>query len=330
MFDLVTFGETMLGLHPSHFQRLEQATSLEVRGGGAELNVATTAVRLGLSVCYVTRLPNNPLGKMAQNKAREQGIDTSYIVWSDEDRLGVYFVEFGAQPRASAMIYDRADSAMSKIKPGMIDWSNLFSQAKAFHTTGIIPALSASAAETIKEALTEAKSKGLLVSFDINYRSRLWSEEQARNTLTPLMEKVDILITTEEDTARVFQLKGKDYKEVAQKLAQSFGFKVVAITLRENITVWRNNWTAIAYADGKFYEDRTYKVEIVDRLGAGDSFSGGFLYGYLTSNHDIDRALKCGVAVSALKHSNPGDINWCTLDEVEKLISYGGSLRISR
>ena len=190
-------------------------------------------------------------------------------------------------------------------------------------------ALSASAAEVTKEALLEAKRKKLLVSFDLNYRARLWSEKQARNTLEPLMENVDILITTEEDTARVFKLEGKDYKEVARKLAQSFGFSVVAITLRENITVWRNNWTAIAYADGEIYEDRVYEIEVVDRLGAGDSFTGGFLYGYLTFK-DAGKALKYGVATSALKHSNPGDINWCTLKDVENLISGGGSLRISR
>ena len=329
MFDLVTFGETMLRLSPSHFQRLEQAASLEANIGGAELNVATTAARLGLSTSYVTRLPNNPLGRMVQNKAREHGIDTSHFVWSDEDRLGIYFLELGALPRPSAVVYDRANSAISKIEPGMIDWGDLFSKVKAFHTTGITPALSATAAETTKEALSQARRGGLLVSFDLNYRARLWSEEQAKNILTPLMEYVDILITTEEDTARVFKLEGKDYREVAQKLARNFGFKVVAITLRENITVWRNNWTAIAYHNGRFYEDRTYEVEIVDRLGAGDSFSGGFLYGYLTTNGDVERALKYGVAVSALKHSNPGDINWCTLDEVEKLIG-GGNLRISR
>jgi len=330
MFDLVTFGETMLRLSPPHFQRIEQAAAFEANIGGAELNVATTAARLGLGTSYVTRLPNNPLGRMVQNKAREHGIDTSHIVWSDEDRLGIYFLELGAQPRASAVVYDRANSAISRIKPGMIDWGSLLSHARAFHTTGITPALSASAAETTREALSEAKGKGLVVSFDLNYRARLWSEAQAKNTLEPLMEDVDILITTEEDTARVFGLEGKDYREMARKLADNFGFRVVAITLRETITVWRNNWTAIAYADGRIYEDRTYEVEIVDRLGAGDSFTGGFLYGYLTGGGDVERALRYAVAVSALKHSNPGDINWSTLSEVERLIGGGGSLRISR
>ena len=330
MFDLVTFGEAMVRLSPPHFLRLEQTTSLDVNIGGAELNAAVAAARLGLSATYVTRLPANPLGRLLQNKAREQGVDTSYIAWSDEDRLGVYFVEFGALPRPSAVLYDRANSAISKIQPGMVEWANLFSQAKAFHVTGITPALSSSAAETTREALSEARQANLLVSFDLNYRARLWSAEQAKNTLTPLMEYVDILFTTEEDTARVFQLKGKDYKEVALKLAERFHFKIVAITIRENITVWRNYWTAIAYHQGKFYEDRKYDVEIVDRVGAGDSFVGGFLYAYLTDSKDIERALKYGVALSALKHSSPGDFNWSTLEEVEKLIAGGGTLRISR
>jgi len=330
MFDLVTFGEAMVRLSPPHFLRLEQTTSLDVNIGGTELNAAVAAARLGLSATYVTRLPANSLGRLLQNKAREQGVDTSYIVWSDEDRLGVYFVEFGALPRPSAVLYDRANSAISKIQPGMVDWAKLFSQAKAFHVTGITPALSSSAAETTREALSKARQANLLVSFDLNYRARLWSTEQAKNTLTPLMEYVDILFTTEEDTARVFQLKGKDYKEVALKLAERFHFKIVAITIRENITVWRNYWTAIAYHQGKFYEDRKYDVEIVDRVGAGDSFVGGFLYAYLTDSKDIERALKYGVALSALKHSSPGDFNWSTLEEVEKLIAGGGTLRISR
>jgi 2-dehydro-3-deoxygluconokinase len=330
MFDLVTFGEAMLRLSPPHFRRLEQAESFEVNIGGGELNVAVTATRLGLRTSFVTRLPRNPLGRMVENKTREQGIDTSYIAWSDEDRLGIYFAEFGALPRPSAVLYDRANSAVAKIKPSMVDWDSLFSEARAFHVTGITPALSGSAAETTAEALSKAQGKGLLVSFDLNYRARLWSTEHAKTTLTSLMKYVDILITTEEDTARVFQVEGEDYKEVARRLAELFSFKAVVITLRENITVWRNNWTAIAYQDGRFYEDRKYEVEIVDRIGSGDAFAAGFLYGYLAGEGDVERALKYGNAASVLKHSIPGDINWCTLEEVERLIASGGSLRISR
>ncbi len=329
MYDVIAFGEVQLRLSTQDFHRLEQATSLDVKIGGAELNVMVTLQRLGLNTSYVTRLPKNALGRMVQNKAREHGVDTSHVLWSDEDRLGVYFLEFGALPRPSSILYDRAGSAISKIQPGMMDWDSVFSQAKAFHVTGITPALSPSCLEVTGEALSKAHEKGLLVSFDLNYRAKLWSQEQAKAGLSPLMQYVDVLITTEEDTARVFQIEGNDWKEVARKLADTFGFKIVAITLRENITVWRNNWTAIVLADGKIYEDRTYEVEVVDRVGSGDAFAGGFLYGYLTGK-GIEASLKYGNAGALLKHSCPGDLAWFTLDEVEKLIAGKGDLRISR
>lgn len=329
MFDIVVFGEAQVRLCPPHFQRLEQATSLDVNIGGAELNLAVTASRLGLKTSFVTRLPRNPLGRMVQNKAREQGVDTSYMVWTDEHRTGIYFLELGALPRASSILYDRAGSAISKIEPGMINWDSVLSNTKALHVTGITPALSKSALETTAEALNKAREKGVLISFDLNYRAKLWSQEQAKAGLSPLMKYVDMLITTEEDTARVFNIGGKDWKEVARKLAETFGFKIVAITLRENITVWRNNWTAIVLKDGQIYEDEKYDVEVVDRVGSGDAFAGGFLYAYLTGK-DIETALKYGNAAAVLKHSCPGDLAWFTLEEVEKLIVGKGDLRISR
>jgi 2-dehydro-3-deoxygluconokinase len=330
MFDVVSFGEVQLRLCTPHFQRLEQATSFDVNIGGAEFNMAVTVQRLGLKTAYVTRLPENPLGRMASNKVREQGVDASHILWTDGDRLGVYFLELGALPRTSAILYDRAGSAISKIKPGMVDWDSIFSQTRAFHMTGITPALSGSALKTSAEALNKAKEKGVLVSFDLNYRAKLWTQEQAKAGLTPLMKNVDILITTEEDTARVFQIEGKDWKEVGRKLVDAFGFKVVAITLRENITVWRNNWTAIVLKDDRTYEDRTYEIEVVDRVGSGDAFAGGFIYAYLTRDGDIEAALKYGNAAAVLKHSCPGDLAWFTLEEVEKLMASKGDLRISR
>jgi 2-dehydro-3-deoxygluconokinase len=329
MYDIVAFGEVQLRLATQHFERLEQATSLDVKIGGAELNVLVNCSRFGLKTAYVTRYPRNPLGRMAANKAREHGVDTSHILWSDEDRMGVYFLEFGALPRPSSILYDRAGSAISKIQPGMVDWDAIFAQSRAFHVTGITPALSAGALEATGEALRKAREKGLLVSVDLNYRARLWTQEQAKAGLWPLMSNVDILITTEEDTARVFQIEGKDWTEVARKLADTFGFKVVAITLRENITVWRNNWTAIALADGQLYDDITYEVEVVDRVGSGDAFAAGFLYGYLTEK-GIETSLKYGNAAAVLKHSCPGDLGWVTLEEVEKLIAGKGDLRISR
>jgi len=326
--DLVAFGEAMIRLSPPNFERLEQTTMLEVRIGGAELNVAVNASRLGLKTAWVSRLPKNPLGRMMRNKAREHGVDTSHIIWTDEDRMGLYFLEFGASPRASSVTYDRASSAISKIKPGEVQWDRILQGVRAFHTTGITPALSDSAAEVTAEALEVAKKAGCQIAYDLNFRAKLWSREKARQVQTPLMDYVDMLFTTEEDTLRVFGIQKEDYKDVAVELADRFGFKIVVITLRDDISVWRNKWSAFAYCDGNFYEARTYDVEIVDRVGGGDSLTAGFLYRYLTTG-DIASAIEYGVAFSALKHSLPGDFNWCTPEEVEAQLA-GAGLRISR
>ncbi|MEM2355967.1 MAG: sugar kinase, partial [Candidatus Bathyarchaeia archaeon] len=290
-YDLVTFGETMIRLSPPNFQRLEQTNSLDVNVGGAEFNVAVAAQRLGLKCSYVTRLTDNPLGRMIVNKAREHGVDVSHVVWTKEDRVGLYFVEFGASPRASSVLYDRAHSAMARIKPGEVNWNTIFAETKAFHTTGITPALSSSAAEATKEAVRKAKEKGVLVSIDLNYRARLWSPEEARQVMTELVSQADILITTEEDAERVFGVKETSFEKVAERLNQIFrNLKVVAITIRETPSVWRNTWTALAYSEGKVFRAPVFDVEIVDRVGAGDAFAGGFLYGYLTK--DVETGLQ--------------------------------------
>lgn len=327
MVDVVTFGETMIRFAPPDFERLEQASSLKVTVGGSELTVAAGVCRLGLSAAWVSRLPDNPLGRMVRNKAREQGVDTSYIVWSDEDRMGLYFVEYGASPRPSKVLYDRANSAISRIKPGEIDWSRVSDGARLFHTSGITPALSDSAALVTEEALKTAKEVGCLVSYDLNYRAKLWSREKAREVQTPFMKWVDILLTTEEDTKRVFGIEREDYNQVAVDLAERFGFKVVTITLRGSPSVWRNTWTAIAYADGTFYDDVTYEIEVVDRVGGGDNYTAGFLYGYLTEG--VAKGVRYGNALSALKQTSWGDLNWTTFEEVEALLK-GAGLRISR
>jgi len=264
---------------------------------------------------------------MIRNKTREQGVDTSHIVWTKGDRVGIYFVEFGASPRASSVLYDRGNSAISQIKPGEVNWEEVLRGAKWFHTSGITPALSPGATQVTTEALKTAKKAGCKVSYDLNYRARLWTPEEARKCQEPLMEYVDVLFSTEEDTKKVLGISADNYREVAKKLAEKFNFEVVCITIREDISVLRNRWTAIAYSAGKIHEDRTYDVEIVDRVGAGDSFSAGFIYGYLTS--DVEKGLKLGNAYSALKHSIPGDTNWATLQEVENQIK-SASLRISR
>jgi len=342
MSDVVTFGEAMIRLVPPHFQRLEQTTSLDLQIGGGELNVAAGVARLGLRSAWVSRLPKNALGRLLENRVRQAGVDTSHVVWADDGRVGLYFVEFGAAPRPSSVLYDRANSAISLIKPGEVDWRKVFAAARWFHTSGITPALSDSAAEVTREALVAAKQAGLTVSYDLNYRSKLWSPDKARAVQEPLMAYVDVLIATEEDTSVVFktkaegkadekgfaQVSAESYKEVAKKLAGKFKFKAVAITLRENPLVWRNTWTAIAYADGKFYDDVKYELEIVDRLGGGDSFSAGFIYGFLVKN-SYEAAVRYGNAFSALKHTNPGDFNWATLQEVENLLK-GASLRVAR
>ncbi|HET6477582.1 MAG TPA: sugar kinase [Dehalococcoidales bacterium] len=327
MADVVTFGETMVRLSPPDHRRLEQTNLLDVNIGGAEWNVAVDLSRLGISAAWVSRLTDNALGWMIRNKAREQEVDTSHIVWTKDDRNGIYFVEFGATPRPSSVLYDRSHTAISQVKPGEIKWEEVLKGAKWFHTSGITPALSPGAAQVIAEALQAAKKAGCKVSYDLNYRARLWTEEEARKCQEPLMEHIDVLFSTEEDTRKVLGITGKDYREVAQKLAEKFNFEVVCITLREDVSVLRNRWTAIAYSAGKIYDDRTYDVEIVDRVGAGDSYTAGFIYGYLTG--DVAKGVKYGNAYSALKHSTPGDANWATLKEVENLLK-GGALRISR
>jgi 2-dehydro-3-deoxygluconokinase len=328
MYDVVTFGEAMIRLSPSHFQRLEQATGLDLYVGGAELNVAVGVTRFGMKSAWISKLPKNGLGYLIRNRAQEFGVDGSHIVWSDRGRTGIYFVEFGASPRASSVLYDRANSAISMVQPGEIDWTKVFNGSKHFHVSGITPALSASASEVTIEALKAAKKAGLTVSYDLNYRKKLWSPADAKKIQEPIMADVDVLITTEEDTNVVFGIKEKNYEAVAEKLAQTFKFKVVAITLREDLSVWRNHWTAIAYQDGKIFRDKKYEVEIVDRVGAGDSFTAGFLYGWIKEK-DVEKGVRYGNAFAALKHTVPGDFNWCTIEEVETQLK-GAGLRISR
>jgi len=343
-YDVVTFGEAMVRMAPPDFKRLEQTASLDLTIGGSEFNIAIGVSRLGLRSAWVSRLADNPLGHMVRNKAREHGVDTSHVVWSRKDRCGLYFLEFGASPRASRVIYDRANSAIANIKPGDVDWKKALTGTRAFMVSGITPALSGSARETTVEAVKAAKACGCKVVVDLNYRKNLWSPEEANQCMEPLMHDTDILSTTEEDTKVVLGIEGskpkkgkasdefkevaaESYKEVAEKLDRKFGFDAIVITLRENPLVWRNTWTAIAYAKGQIHRTRKYELEIVDRVGAGDSFTAGFLYGYLTG--DAQKGVDYGAAFSALKHSFPGDINWCTREDVEAQVK-GAGLRISR
>ncbi len=319
MYDVVTFGEAMVRLSPPDFRRLEQTTMLDVCCGGGEYNVAVGCARLGLSAAWVSRLTDNPLGRMIAGKAREHGVDAGHVVWTKEDRVGLYFLELGATPRASKVYYDRAHSAISRIQPGDVEW-DLLENARLFHVSGITPALSQSAAGVTSTALETAKRHQCATTFDLNYRATLWTQEEARACLEPMMEHVDVLITTEDDTHRVFGMTGEP-ADIAQKLMAQFGFKAVAITIRTVHTVWRGEWTAIILAD-KPYTDRTYPVEIVDRVGSGDAFSAGFIHGYL--KQDLQMALEYGNAMSVIKHSHPGDLCYATEAEVKEQIAGAG------
>ncbi len=325
--DVVTFGEAMVRLSPPDFHRLEQTTSLDVKVGGAELNTAVGLVRLGRSAAWVSRLTSNALGRLLIHQVHAAGVNTQHVVWTDQERVGLYFLEFGAAPRASSVLYDRKDSAIAQVKPGMVNWPKVLAGAKAFHVTGITPALSTSAAETTREALTAAKAAGLLVSIDLNYRAKLWSPAEANRWMSDFLRSCDVLLTTEEDAEKVLRVKGTSYEDVAAQLAKTYPLRVVAVTMRENPLVWKNTWTAIAYSEGKVFRTRTYEVEIVDRLGAGDSFAAGLLHGLLDG--EVQKGLDYAAAASALKHSIPGDFAWITREEVEGLLK-GGGLRISR
>jgi len=226
MYDVVTFGEAMVRLSPPHFQRLEQTRSLDLTVGGAELNVAVGVSRFGMSSAWISRLPKNPLGYLIRDRAQEFGVDCSHLIWSEKGRAGVYFLEFGASPRASSVLYDRSGSAISMVQSGEFDWATIFSESKHFHVSGITPALSASAAEVTVEALKAAKKAGCTVSYDLNYRKKLWSPQDAKKIQEPMMADIDILITTEEDTNVVFGIKEKDYEAVAERLAQAYKLKI--------------------------------------------------------------------------------------------------------
>ena len=313
MHDIVTFGEVMIRLSPPDHQRLEQARSLDMHPGGAELSVAADASRLGLRTAWISKLTSNPLGRFIANKAREQGVDVSHVVWTGEGRIGIYYLEIGSTPRPSQVVYDRADSSVNLIKVGEVDWAKILGKSKMLHTSGITPALSRNCRDVTLEAIEAAKKADCKVSFDLNYRSKLWSPAEAKECFSKLLNKVDIIITTQFDAETVFGLTGS-YEDIARKLADMSGCSVVAITLREVRTVKTGAWTSLALADGKVYRGEVYDLEIVDRLGAGDSFTAGFLCGYLES--DVQTGILYGDSMAALKHTVPGDIAWISKEEV--------------
>jgi len=320
MYDLVTFGEAMIRFSPPDFKRLEQTTSLDLNIGGTELNVAVGVSRLGLQSAWVSRLPDNPLGRMIANKARELGVDVSPVIWEKEGRAGLYFLEFGATPRPTSVVYDRANSSFSNIQPGEVRWDEILKSAKCLHLTGITPAVSQSSAAATLEALQKARAFGCKVSLDLNYRAKLWSPEAANKTLAPMMDFVDILITTKGDTRTILGIEAENDERLAKLLLDRYPIEMVAVSYREGDTVWQCLFSAIAVTREKTYTTGTFNIEIVDQVGRGDSFAAGFLYGVIGEN-DLQKGLDYGVAFAALKHSFPGDFNWCTRQEVEDLLA---------
>jgi len=326
MPDVIAFGEAMVRLAPPHFQRIEQARAFDIEVGGAELNTAVGLARLGRSVEWVSAVPDNPLGRVVVNRTREAGVNTNFVQ-TTAGRCGLYFLEFGAAPRASSILYDRMDSSISRAVPGQFDWPRIFAGAKWFHVTGITAALSANAAEVVAEALRVAKASGLGTSIDLNYRSKLWTPAEAGKTMATLIGGVDLLVATEGDAEQLFDIRAASFTEVAKQFAERFGVKHVAGTKRETPLVWRNRFGAVGYANGQFHETPWYEVEIVDRLGAGDALASGLIHGLLDG--DFAKGLEYGAAMGAIKHTIPGDLPWISKDEVEAVMN-GAGLRIRR
>lgn len=325
MAEIVAFGEAMVRFAPPHFQRIEQARQFDIEIGGAELNTAVGLARLGRSAAWVSRLPDNPLGKLVENRVREAGVEPR-VQFADDGRCGLYFLEFGASPRASSILYDRKESSIARARPADFDWPSLLRGAKWFHLTGITPALSATTARIAGEALRSAKAAGARTSIDLNYRSKLWSREEAGRTMAELLVSCDLLLASEHDAEQLFGIVGKDFAEIAAKLIDRFGLSMVAGVRRTTPLVWRNTFGAVGF-DGTLHETPDYEVEIVDRLGAGDALAAGLIDGILGG--DFRHGLELGAAMGALKHSIPGDLPWISRDEVEELLK-GRGLRIRR
>jgi 2-dehydro-3-deoxygluconokinase len=337
---VVTFGELMLRLSPPSGIRLQRAKTLEAHFGGAEANVAVSLANFGMNSRFVSALPDNDIGTNALAVLKMYGIDTEFIHRSGH-RMGIYYCEIGSGPRPSKVIYDRSLSAFSQLKPGDIDWERVFEGADWFHWTGITPALSASVAELLQEGLEVAKKLGIKVSADLNYRKKLWSEEEAKSCMTALMPYVNVLFGNEEDPFRVFGLtpgdsdvvKGRlnvdEYKALTKSLTEQFGFEKVAITLRESISASENFWSAVLFDGQKIYKGPRHQVWIVDRVGTGDAFAGGLIYCFLEGRRETD-ALAFGVAAACLKHSVLGDFSMASVREVEAFAQGQTTGRVQR
>jgi len=340
MAKVVTLGEIMLRLSSAGNARLKDVKNFEVCYGGGEANVAVSLAHYGHDAYYVTKLPNNDIGEAALKVLRAENVKTDYIARGG-DRLGIYYLETGASMRASKVIYDRANSAIATSKVTDYKLKEALKGAKVFHFSGITPAISDAAAKLTLEACKIAKQLGVTVSCDLNYRKKLWSKEKAQSIMRPLMKYVDICIGNEEDAEDCLGFKpdsdvnaGKTdasgYKNIFKQMAKTFNFKLVATTLRESFSATHNGWKALLFDGKKFYESKRYDINpIIDRVGGGDSFSGGLIHGLLTYKNKQD-AIEFAVAASALKHTIPGDFNQVSKEEVESLMKGNANGRVQR
>lgn len=337
---IITFGEIMLRLAPEGYYRFVQAEKFGALYGGAEASVAISLVNYGFDASFVTKLPQHEIGQAAINAVRKYGVNTSHIVRGG-DRVGIYYIEKGASQRPSKVIYDRAGSAFALVKEEEFNWKEIFKGVEWFHFTGITPALSPDLSKLCIEACKAAKEVGAKISCDLNYRNKLWTKEEARKVMSVVCEYVDVCIANEEDAADVFGIHAKNtdvttgtvnhegYTDVARQLTEKFGFEKVAITLRESISASENNWSAMLYTEGKSYYSKTYRMNIVDRVGGGDSFGAGLICATL-KDFDAQGSIEFAVAASCLKHSIEGDANMVTYEEVMKLASGDASGRVQR
>lgn len=340
---VVTFGEIMLRLSTPGYSRFVQAQSFDATFGGGEANVAVSLANYGIESHFLSKIPGNEIGQAAVNHLRRYGVHTGAIVRGG-DRMGLYFLETGASQRASRVIYDRAHSAITTFSLDEIDLETVFKGADWFHWTGITPALGEMPRQMLRAACEAARRQGIRISCDLNYRKNLWTVQEARATMQPLMDYVDVCIANEEDADRCLGLQAgtteveqghldeAGYASLARTLKDTYGFKMVAITLRESFSASHNAWSALMLDDDdcvELFRSRRYEISLVDRIGGGDSFAGGLIYGLLTKTNTSD-ALEFAVAASCLKQTIPGDFNLVSVEEVEKLVAGQGSGRVER
>lgn len=336
----VGLGDFSLSLSPEGYRRFFQADSFDISYTGAESNVCASLAMMGAKTKFVTRLPENEISKCAVSSLKRFGIDTENIAFGGE-RMGVIYTEKGASQRPSKVVYDRKHTSFAEAKEEDFDWEKIFSDAAWLHFTGITAALSDETAKLCKRACMEAHKRNVIVSCDLNYRKKLWSEEKAQRVMSDLMQYVDVVIGNEEDAQKVLgisqkhsdvltgKLDGNEYIDTAEQIYQKYGISRIAFTLRKSITASDNDWSAMLYDSGKAYFSREYKMHIVNRVGGGDSFAAGLIYS-LMNGYDPGKAIEFAAAASCLKHTIEYDVNLSTVDEVMVLMNGDGSGRVQR